>query len=121
MKKLLIMFVFAVLSSTTFAQSNDNLIILFESDEGFRLGEALDEATVSLQHRADLNLDGVRDLTLLRLDEQDNPVEIITLDVASDDTPTLWQYSYQDITTALGTSFFRFMGFFTFSAGGPRR
>lgn len=107
-----------LLCAPAFAQGTDDLIVIYESGPGEGLGVLLDSATVSIGRRADLNLDGVPDLTMLSLDEQDNPVEFITLNVASLDT--LWRYSYQDVADALGTQHFRFIGFASFRDGGPR-
>lgn len=117
MKKLFLLFCCALLGSTAYAQNSD-IRVLFESEPGLRLGVLLDSATVSLRHRADLNLDGTPDLTLLSLDEQDNPIEIFTIHAASLDT--LWRFQYQDIATAMGTTNFRFKGFFSFDASTTR-
>ncbi len=121
MTKTLPLLLFALLCCTAYAQpveeEEEELLALFESEAGFQLGEILDGATTGLVQRADLNLDGVADLTLLRRDEQGTPLEVVTLDLTTEDPTPLWQYPYQDIVTALGTSSFRFLGFFSFTDG----
>lgn len=117
MKKLLAFLLVALLASTAHGQTGD-IRVLFESEPGLQLGALLDSATVGLRHRADFNLDGTPDLTMLRLDEQDKPFEILTIDMASLDT--LWRFQYQEVAAALGTSSFRFVGFFSFDASTTR-
>ena len=119
MKKTFTLLLLTLLSSTAVAQTDD-ITVLFESQPGFRLSVVLDSGMVGFRDRADLNRDGVADLTMLRRDEQGNPLEIYTLDVTPDQATTLWQYPYQDVATALGTTSFRFLGFLSFADGDPR-
>lgn len=119
MKQFVVLLLFGLLAAPAAAQGTGDLRVIFESDPGFRLSALLDSATVGFRHRADFNLDGTPDLTLLSVDEQDNPVGINTIDAASLDT--LWRFQYGEIAGALGTSQFRFMGFFTFRPDGPRQ
>ena len=116
MKKTFTLLLLTLLSSTAVAQTDD-ITVLFESQPGFRLSVVLDSGMVGFRDRADLNRDGVADLTMRRRDEQGNPLELYTLDVTPDQTTTLWQYPHQDIATALGTTSFRFLGFFSFTDG----
>ncbi len=104
MKKLLIVFVFAVLSSTTFAQSNVNLIVLYESPPGERPAGFFDDF-----YTLDFDGDGWSDLTLMRENAQGNLESILVIDASHDE---LWRF--QDVQTALsltGQDVFVFEGF----------
>ena len=119
MKKTATIFLLALLCGTTYAQPSDSLVVFFDAGPDLRLAATLDSATVGFRNRADLNLDGVPDLTLVPENTMDESEEIVTINVAEGDT--LWRYAYQDVARALGSPDFRFQGFFTFHADGLRR
>lgn len=108
MKKILFLLLFAVLGSTAHAQS---YVMKFESELGFRLPALLDSATVGFRQRTDLNGDGNPELILRRLDEQDNPVEMVAVDLAAGGQE-IWTLSFEDVTMALGSGAVGLMGFF---------
>ena len=117
MKKLLCVFALALLGALlgapTYAQGGDNLIILYESPQGFGIPALLDSATVQFRDRNDPNGDGFPDLTMLREDASGTPVEVVTYDVVN--RRELWSLPVSTITEALGTDQFRFPGYFSFS------
>ncbi len=119
MKKTILLVLTLFLCAPAYAQAGGDLTVLFESQQGFRLAALLDSIVTSFNQRADLNLDGTPDLTLLSLDEQNVPREIITIDMAAS-LDTLWRFSFAEIASAMGTNNFRLIGFFSFSPTGPR-
>ena len=108
MKKTITILLFTCLCSPALAQ---NYVIEYESTPGFRLGLQIEPFDTN---RLDFNGDGTAELTLLRVDEQDNPVEMDVIEVATG--ATLWTFDVQ----ALAADGFRFKGFFDLDADNVR-
>ncbi len=63
------------------------------------------------RNRFDLNGDDIPDMVLRRVDEQDNPVEMVVVDLAAGGVE-IWTLSFEDITRSVGLGVVRLMGFF---------
>ena len=114
MKKTAILLLLALLGSTAHAQ---NYVMKFDSGPGFRLPVLLDSIATSFRDRLDLNGDGNPEMVLRRLDEMDNPVEMVVVDVAAGGQE-IWTLAFRDISAGLGSGVVGLMGFFDINADG---
>ena len=113
MKKTAILLLLALLGSTAHAQP----VMKFDSGPGFRLPVLLDSIATSFRDRLDLNGDGNPEMVLRRLDEMDNPVEMVVVDVAAGGQE-IWTLDFRDISAGLGSGVVGLMGFFDINADG---
>ena len=111
MKKTAILLLLALLGSTAAAQQDPNYVLGYDSGPGFRLPDLLESAKMSFRDRFDLNGDGISDMVLRRVDEQDNPVEMVVVDLAAGGVEIL-TLSFEDITRSVGLGVVRLVGFF---------
>ena len=113
MKKTAILLLLALLGSTAHAQP----VMKFDSGPGFRLPVLLDSIATSFRDRLDLNGDGNPEMVLRRLDEMDNPVEMVVVDLAAGGQE-IWTLAFRDISAGLGSGVVGLMGFFDINADG---
>ncbi len=92
MKQTVTLLLFTLVCGTAMAQ---NYVIEYESPSGFRRALQIEPFDTD---RLDFNGDGTAELTLLRVDQQDNPAEMDVIDINT--RTTLWTFDVQALAAA---------------------